>query len=209
MSSQPFDCGREQRESLSAPIPSAVVHGLYPHLLGHAWDQLSEPVRRIHGGGRPVRARGTFDVTRGSGLLVRWLCAMLRLPRSGAAQPVLLVVTPSASGERWDRTIGSIALVTTQAEGAGRQLVERFGPVELNFRLDAVDGALVFSQTRAVLRLGPFRMPLPGQLAPRVSARASADKVSTGIRVWVRLSLPLGDPLVTYEGAIEEEPSKP
>jgi hypothetical protein len=74
------------REVLSTAVPSAVVRGLYPHLLGSAWNQLSEPVRRIHGGTRPIRAKGTFDVHRGSGILVRSICALLRLPRSGAAQ---------------------------------------------------------------------------------------------------------------------------
>jgi hypothetical protein len=103
---------------------------------------------------------------------------------------VVLVVTPSTGAERWDRTIGSIALITTQAEGRGKHLVERFGPVELTFRLGAIDGAMVFSQTGAALRLGPLRLPLPRQLAPRVSARASADGVSKGIGCGFGLSVP-------------------
>jgi uncharacterized protein DUF4166 len=183
--------------------------GLYPRLLGEAWNELSEPVRRIHGGAAAVRAAGWFDVRRGAGTLVSWICALLRLPAEGGGLPVRLVVSPHPRGERWDRTIGAKALITEQSERPGGLLAERFGPLELSFRLEAVDRALVFVQTGAALRLGPVRLPLPRFASPRVEACAWAAEGGRGMRVQVRLSVPLAGSLLTYEGPIDEEGSKP
>jgi hypothetical protein len=183
--------------------------GLYPRLLGRAWGGLSEPVRGLHHGAWAVRASGRFDVRRGRGTLASWLCGLLRLPADGGQLPVRLEVRPHPRGESWHRTIGGIALATEQSERAGGRLAERFGPMELLFRLQAVDGALVFEQTGAALRLGPLRLPLPRFAWPRVEARAWAADGGRGMRIQVRLGAPLAGPLLTYEGLIEEEVPEP
>jgi hypothetical protein len=174
---------------------------LYAELLGAAWVGLPPVLRRLHGEGR---AAGRFTIRRGTGVLpalLGWLC---RFPAAGEDVPTRLVVRREGAGQRWERTFGTHALATAQCARGGL-LVERLGPVECVFRLRVEGPGLLYEQLGAWLCLGPWRLPLPGPLAPRIQAEAL--EVAEGMRVHVRIGSALVGGLLSYEGLVipEEE----
>lgn len=174
---------------------------LYERLVGDDWNVLDEPVRRLH-----LRARGAglFAVRRGESRLARVVAHLLGLPGGGAAVPLLLSVEPHEGGERWRRTFAGQDFVTLQSEHAGPLLLERNGPFEMLFRLSVEDGALVYRQERAALRVGVLKVRLPRLLAPRVEAWERAEK-DGGVRVSVCVTSPLVGLLIRYEGLVRPE----
>lgn len=174
--------------------------GLYGRLVGEAWGELDEPVRRLHA--RSLSS-GTFAVRRGRGRAARLLARLLGLPRDGAAVPLLLTVTPREGGERWHRNFAGRSFITEQREHAGSLLAERTGPFELLFALTVEGGALAYRSVGAALRAGRLRVNLPRGLAPRVEALERAD--GRGVRVSVRVTAPLVGPLIEYEGHVMTE----
>lgn len=176
---------------------------LYERLVGEAWQRLPTVVRGAHLASAPVRARGAFRVTRGANRVARALATLLRLPPAGDRTPILLEITPHGAGEKWFRTFGRSRLTTRQYESGDGLLAERFGPVELCFRL-VVDGdSLCYEQRRVRLCLGPLRVGVPRRLAPRVAARESAAAGARGTHVIVAVELPLVGLLIRYEGKLQ------
>jgi hypothetical protein len=178
---------------------------LYERLLGEAWGELDEPVRRLHGLVGGPCGEGLFAVRRGS-FVARALAGLFRLPSNGEGVRVRLSVNPTeGGGERWHRTFEGRSFDTLQREGEHRLLAESAGPFELLFRLSVERGALVYRQAGAALRVGPLRVPLPRPLAPRVEARESAAEDGRGVRVYVSASAPLVGRMLSYEGRLEVE----
>jgi hypothetical protein len=126
------------------------------------------------------------------------------MPSGAEAVATELVITPLARGERWVRRFGDKTLITTQTGRSGGVLIERITIVELSFRLDASDGALVYRQIGAALRLGPLSVPLPEWLSPRVEAREEAEDLKT-THVSVVVTAPFVGQLISYDGQIHEE----
>src|SRR5580765_2882827 len=93
--------------------------------------------------------RGLFRVRRGRTLPARMLARLLGLPAEGRSIPVRLHVQVAGEGERWERTFGSRVLATAQYPGPAGLLAERFGAVELRFRLEARRGVLAYRSTGA------------------------------------------------------------
>jgi hypothetical protein len=180
---------------------------LYARLLGPAWDELDESLRRGRGGGAGARGRGVFRVERDRGLLGRVLGGLLRLPAAAEAVAVELSVEPTARGERWVRRFGSRRFATTARAAAGGLFAERFRVFEFRFRLTPLGGAaLEARQVEAGLCLGPLWLPLPPALAPRVWGREEAAGEGAGPRVRVRIDWPGARRLLEYEGrAVFEE----
>jgi hypothetical protein len=116
---------------------------------------------------------------------------------------VELKVSPDALGETWARRFGDDLLVSRQWEERGL-LVERFGSLELLFRLLASEGRLLFQQEGARLSLAWARVPLPRWLSPQVSARAW-EQGRMHVSVEVRCA---GLGLIChYEGSLERKES--
>lgn len=139
--------------------------------------------------------RGTFEVVRGRSAGARLLAAMLRLPRAGRAVPVTLTITRAGTHETWRRDFGGRAVVTRQ-HMAGDRLVERAGPLVLEYRGSVRDGALHLSLVRCRL-LG---VPVPRRLAPRVDCGVRDDGASLDVSVAV--ALPRGRLLLRYGGPL-------
>ncbi|HEY0094345.1 MAG TPA: DUF4166 domain-containing protein [Archangium sp.] len=176
---------------------------LYAELLGDTWAELPPLVRRMH---REGRASGRFTIHRGQGVvraLLGWLC---RFPAAGEDVPTRLVVRREGAGQSWERTFGTQALATAQYAREGR-LIERLGPVECVFRLRAEGRALLYEQVGAWLRLGPWRLYLPGPLAPRIDA--TVEEAPTGMHVRVRIGAALVGGLLMYEGLVAPEEESP
>jgi len=176
--------------------------GLYPRLLGPAWETLHGAVRRMHTVGAGPSVRGLFRVWCAPGLPARALCRLVRLPPPGEAVETRLVVTGDAERERWARSFGGRPLVSDESLGADGVLVERVPPIELRFRLEAHAGALHFRQVGVALRLAGLRVPLPAFLGPRVTARETPAG-DAAVRVEVTMRAPLLGPIFGYEGTVE------
>src|SRR5258707_9502151 len=148
--------------------------GLYARLLGSDWSRLDETVRRVHVVSTPVRASGSFRVRHGNSMMAKWLLWLLDMPPAGEAVPARLIVRSCEGGESWVRTFGGRRLTTTQFPLGNSLLAERFGALELRFRLEVAAGALVYRPMSAALRIGPLTVSLPRWLRPQVDAREEA-----------------------------------
>src|ERR1044072_5139840 len=166
---------------------------LYERLLGEAWKEVDVAVRRLHERGTGPCGEGLFAV-RGGNFFARALARLFGLPAGGEAVRVCLSVTQEEDGtaERWQRTFEGRVFDTLQRDGDGGLLAERAGPVELLFKLSVDDGALVYAQAGAALRVGPLRVPLPHALAPRVEAREGAVEAGDDAVGYVKATAPPG-----------------
>lgn len=173
---------------------------IYARLLGPAWHDLDETLRRGRCGDSGVFGRGVFRVDRGGRLLGRVAGWLLGLPPAAERVAVELRVEPTAWGERWERRFGSRPLVTTVREVAGGLLAERWGILEFHFRLTPLGGAMEHRQERAGLRLGRLWLPLPRWLAPRVWGREEPAGDGAAAHVLVRVEVPGVGELLRYEG---------
>jgi hypothetical protein len=100
------------------------------------------------------------------------------------------------------RVIGGRHYVSRQLRRAGRVL-ERVGPLELEFVVAVDGGGIRYDQTSAALRLGGLCVPIPRAAAPWVRARAEARGER---RFFVRVDVhgPRAFPLFSYWGLVEE-----
>jgi hypothetical protein len=181
--------------------------GPYPVLLGAAWEDLPEPIRRAHDTSRALRYQGVLSVRGGRSAMARAVASLLRLPPPGERVPVRLVVTPEEDGEgcRWHRTFGSQTLVTRQFR-RGPWLVERFGALDLCFAPGVEGGRLCYRQVAAELRLGGLRLPLARFLAPVVTAAAWVPAGEAAMRIEVVVAAPLVGIVLEYGGAVTVVP---
>lgn len=180
---------------------------LYPRVLGRQWTELALAVRAVHldESASVLQAKGSFVVRHGGGCLVRLLVRLLRMPAEGDRVETRLSVFRSGPGERWCRTFVGRRLATAQYETWSGLLAERFGLVELRFRLVVEGGALLYAPAGASVGLGLLILPLPRRISPQVSAREESIATSRRVRTTVRVALPLLGPLITYSGEIEPE----
>jgi hypothetical protein len=162
---------------------------LYQRVLGDHFASLAPPLQRFHSSPGRATGHGKFKVIRPPGLLG----ALPGLPMAGDDVPMRLVVTPVGRGELWERTLGTVPVVTHQWCRDGL-LMERSGPITFGFRLEVVDGGLVFHCER-VWAVG---VPLPLWFAP--SATALVVPSDAGWHVDVCLGLPVVGSFLGYQG---------
>jgi hypothetical protein len=178
---------------------------LYRQLLGAAWSQLDEAVRRAHSDGGLVYRVGQFQFRTGISTLAKILLTIMRFPCAGEGIATKLMIMPIPHGEQWTRTFGNKKFVTTQAVGADGVLIERFGMVELQFELEVVRAALKYRQKGAGFRLGPVAFAIPQRFSPQIEALESADG-HDGVQVSVVVRVPLIGLLMSYNGRHVQEP---
>jgi Domain of unknown function (DUF4166)/Saccharopine dehydrogenase NADP binding domain len=172
---------------------------LFRRALGPVWEQLPEPVQRLHS----VSVRSTFagncDVRRGTNPLARLAAALFGFPAAGTGQTIAVDITVAAGRERWVRTIGgrSFSSVLTPGRGRSEWLVrERFGPVAANIALISNAGCLQYIIRSWTL----FGIPLPLWLGPRSTATESAPHGK--FHFDVAISHPLTGLIVRYQGVL-------
>lgn len=186
-----------------APM-STQPSSLYEGVLGAGWAQLPSIVRRMHEEGS---ATGRFTIRRAGGplsALVGWLC---HFPAAGEDVPTRLVVHRVGAVQRWERSFDGHGLVTEQHAWEGGLLGERFGLAECVFQLRAMEDGIVYEQVGTWLCLGPWRLPLPRFLSPRIEAVTAA--AHEGMRAHVKIGLAWGGWLLTYEGVVSPEEASP
>ncbi|KQZ02857.1 saccharopine dehydrogenase [Caulobacter sp. Root1455] len=150
--------------------------GLFPRLLGAAWQGLPDSVRRAHAGLDPVTLTGAARAWGAPGL-----AALLRrlqgLPPPGR-HPTSVTITPTADGERWVRRFGDRAFASTIAPARDDPWTFEEAAGALTFRFAAAPDPGGFSWTFEGWRLGPI--PLPRAWAPRIRARTFGAASKTG-----------------------------
>lgn len=171
--------------------------GLYAQILGDHWRDVAASVRHLHDA-RGIHAAGSFRVRRGN-RLARILAWLLCLPAEGDVVHLRLTVMPSPNREEWQRFFAETPFLTSQWAQGGC-LVERVGLSETYLHLAALDGALHYRTRRVALRLGPWRLPVPRWLAPRVTASESPE--GANVRVHVDVVLPVIGLLIAYDGLL-------
>ncbi len=175
-----------------------VQPSLYRRLLGSQFDLLPGVLRRFHdvdGGGR---ARGTFQVERGRGLLRNSLASLMGFPRAGIDVPVTLEVSVHGDRERWSRRFGDMPVVSRQWV-KDHLLIEQFGMNSFSSTVTLVGSDVIYEFQRAWLA----GIPLPSWLSPRVDGLVRGEE--TGWRVVVRVFAPILGEIVHYEGWVQPE----
>jgi hypothetical protein len=186
----------------SVCVATQPTEPLYARVMGDAWLQLAEPVRRLHSMVSPAYARGCLRVEHGRHSLTRFIARRLRLPSPGAAITTELHVCVLGGGERWERAFGGRRFETWQYVSSRTELGERYGPFDFRFSLEADGGSLLCVHREVALRFPAGRLRLPAHLAPRVEAREDAAG-PRHIRVCVTVALPGVGLLLAYDGVVE------
>ena len=182
--------------------------GLYEHVLGSAFAQLPDAIRRLHQPGWGRLFRGTATVYGAENPLTRALAAVFHFPPSAteiaATVEIVHHTGPAPGQERWTRRFGDHGFTgTMSAARAPGRLIEQFGA--LRFELDVQVGPDgVRGMPVRAWWLGPLRMPLA--LAPVSRATETVDPDGR-FRFDVELRLPLGlGRLIRYRGWLQEVP---
>jgi len=166
---------RTQLESQRPDTP-----GLFPRLLGDAWEALPDVVRDAHAGLQPAALTGRARARGAPGLpaLVRRLQG---LPPAGL-HATAVTITPTANGERWIRQFGDRTFGSTIAPARDDPWAfeETAGALTFRFSVAADPGG--FSWIFESWRLGPI--PLPRAWAPRIRARTFARPRQDGIGAY-------------------------
>ena len=170
-------------------------------------DRIHPDVARLHFGDEPLSASGLFDVRRGSGMGVRVLAALLRLPAPARGVPLTLRIERDGRREVWHRAFGRRSLDASFEHSTSGEVVEGFGPLRLHYRTRTESGALVLDLASANVRLGWISMRLPRCAAPRVRARAWVRHDDGRVHAFIAVLAPWGDLLLAYRGYLEEATS--
>jgi hypothetical protein len=113
-----------------------------------------------------------------------------------------LLITADGPRTHWRRSFAGRSFCTTQWFDGPSCVVERWGLIEIRFRLIVSEGELRYDQVGAALHIGRLRLPLPRWLAPHVEANEWPLECG---RIGVRVSvvLPLVGRLLAYEGEVQ------
>jgi len=155
--------------------------GLFPRLLGDAWQAQPEVVRHAHAGVGTVTLTGQARARGAAGLsaLVRRLQG---LPSAGP-HATAVSITPTARGERWVRRFGERAFASTIAPARDDPWAFEETAGALTFRFSAASWPGGFAWMFEGWRLGP--VPLPRAWAPRIRAKTFARAGVYRFRVLV------------------------
>ncbi len=178
---------------------------LYAKFSDLDWNRVDPALRTLRLQEGESTLEGRFRIVRGRGMArgVGWI---LGLPPAGEEVPVRLHVEREGGREVWTRDFGGHELVTVQSLGAAGELVEGFGPLDVHLRLEVDEGGLHYRQVGCRLRLGRWRIPLPGWLTPRVEGNERVSKATDRLEVFVIISHALMGILVRYEGSLHLNP---
>lgn len=198
---------------------SSEVGGVIGALLGSRVAGLPPVVRLVHATATDMAGHGVFRLEQASTGLGRWVSGRLGMPGAQGEVAATLIVHrtddpagPPARGptggaaveERWSRSFGGEALRST-LRAEGDRLVERIGRIELTFNPQVVDGRLELRHVRTCVRLSRvvgWCLPVPGWLAPRVTASAGATPDGDQLDVEVRIRAPVIGTLLAYTGRL-------
>lgn len=169
--------------------------GLFPTLLGPAFEALPRAVRAVHDG-RSLTLRGTATVTRGTALLGRLLARAASLPPAQHDVPLEVHIEAQPRQEIWTRRYGDAPVMRSELRWLGSDFSESLGLATLRFGLRADERGIVW-QLAGVRALG---IPLPRRW---FEVRASASAPRGRYRFEVQAALRGVGLIVRYEGELD------
>jgi hypothetical protein len=175
--------------------------GLFQRLLGSAFDELPEPVRRFHTLDREIFTSGSSTITAPRKFGARLLALVAGLPSPGRDTPTTVHFTPLANArEFWRRDFAARRYQSVMEASPNGQLIEHFGPFDLYFELSVRSSGLHWS-LKSWRLLG---VPLPSITTPKIECleTASGDAFAFDIDVM----FPIIGPVVHYNGELSEIP---
>ena len=180
---------------MTAPAP------LFQRILGRRFEELAEPVRRLHSLTAPMAVAGLAEVEVAPGPIASMTCWLAGLPAPGSDVPVSVEFRPDGrGGEIWARRFGvrrcSSSFRATRLAGEDL-LVERFGPFDLEFRLQAVNNGLSW----LLVGVTCVGIRAPRWVVPKVRCLESAD--GDRYHFEIEAAMPLIGPLIRYRGWLE------
>ena len=184
---------RLESQSLDTP-------GLFPRLLGDAWDALSDTVRHVHAGLGPVTLTGQARA-RGAPGPPALLRRLQGLPPTGR-HATTVTIMPTADGERWVRRFGTRTFASTIAPAREDPWTFEETAGALTFRFSVAPYPSGFAWIFESWRLGPI--PLPRDWAPRIRARTFERDGSYRFRVLV--AHPWLGVIFAYAGQLTSRP---
>lgn len=169
---------------------------VYRRHLGAAFDGLPLAVRRFHSLRGQYRLQGQVTVIGPEARVGQWLSAIFRFPTPGAELPFAFVLDATSEQERWQRHYPTRTM-TSVLRNQGSWLVERLGPIQLWFHLEANDQRLSM-QLRRITCLG---VPVPNWCRPTIKAVETGDRnrLHFDVAAW----LPATTLVVAYRGYVE------
>ena len=142
-----------------------------------AWDALPRVLHDLHERG----GDGTLTVTAGG---VAGVLSFLGYAPSRGSAPVTLRIETLPDGERWVRRFHDEVFATEQRPVRGL-VAERFGIIEMLFKVAARADSLRYEPVDIRLCIGRARLTVPTWMRPRMEASERAD----GPRVAVNVSI--------------------
>lgn len=175
---------------------------LFHRVLGDAWQQLPEPIRRVHDVDEVRRFDGIARVVRGRSTAARLIARLIGFPPDGESVDLEVTMTPDGGAEAWARDFGGHRFRSRLSEGSGRMmglLRESFGPFHFGISLELRGDRLHYAMRKWCL----WRLPMPGFLLPR---GRMFERAADG-RFWfhVEIRMPLAGHVVTYAGWLDTD----
>lgn len=170
---------------------------LYARLLGEAWADLPEPLRRMHALEDALSAAGRARVERGPGALANFVAGLVGFPPASDDVAVRVDFERRGDLEIWRRRFGDQTFHSRQQIGHGQRLVESFDPA-------AFVMGLTWDGRRLNLRLLRWRLmgiPMPHWSAPVSTAYEAV--VDDRFNFFVEISHPWTGLIVRYSGWLE------
>lgn len=173
---------------------------LFQRNLGATWQQLSEPIRRLHAAGKHRSFTGRCSVRRGRNPIARLVAGINGFPTSGTDKPITVTIEQVGDAERWSRTCDGRTFSSEQIAGRGRSewlVCEKFGSVRVDAALLVESGNLRY----IVRRWSLLGVPLPLSWGPRSKACESTQDGK--FKFDVEISHPLTGLIVHYTGTLD------
>lgn len=136
------------------------MSALFRSLLGDALDRVPAPIRRLHEAPLPSRFEGRATVRGADGLISGWIARTAGLPSRTQEIPIAVTIEPDGDAEIWTREFPILVAGTAPKRGErpmrtrlwrdGDLLRERFGPIEMRFRLEADADGIVWHPIDAI-----------------------------------------------------------
>ncbi len=146
-----------------------MTEALLRRIIGSAFDDMPETVKRMHGADGARETRGISRVMGGTNPVSKLIGVVAGMPRPVRRAPVYIRFVKEDDSEKWDRHFGP-SRFTTIMQREGSHLTERLVGFPVTFVYDVTADREGFSLHVVQVRFAG--LPLPGLLRPTLAARA-------------------------------------
>jgi hypothetical protein len=189
---------QESRPAQRLAVLSNFPHSVYRQVLGHDFQLLASELQRFHSMQGRVELSGQFTVKGPHSTAGRVMSAMFALPKATAETPFKFELDAGSRQATWRRHFPGRLMVSKIRVGAG-VLVERFGPINFHFRLQADQGQLnMLLQSVTVFGIRAPKFLMPTVMAQETGAHGK-------LHFCVSAHLPLVGLLAEYRGYLDIE----